>query len=248
VRRPDLSIIEDLRLTGQKVSLGSFEGRTITTNDTPRRADGTPFTWGRDQALEAAGVPKQVAAAYSAGGVDILSSPIPLAGSTPLSYGPYRGLFPDNAGGTTLLDANGRVQVTGFDEVQYGKMYAPRFIGDDGIYYGAGTNGGASLQPSAASTSNLAAGDLKEPDYLGSSPSFDDSVLVPSTGGAPPVTPSLPPSLSGGGSGGGGAPITATTTAAPSAAAGAADGGKNEKLVWIGLAAVAFLLLSKKGG
>lgn len=239
VRRPDLSIVDDIRLRGERVNIGFFEGRTITTNDTPRNADGTPFQWGRSAALAGAGIPTKVADAYQAAGVNILGGPIPIQSSTPIAYGPYRGLFPDANGGTTLLDASGRVQVTGFNAGSYARAYAPSFRDDSGNLVGAGSgNTYSDLQPSAASVSIEAAGSIvAEPDSLGSSPTFDQ---VPSTGGAPPITPSLPPSLSAVGN-----PVGSSAPSLPSASASSSS---SSKTLWIVAAIVVVILLSSKKG
>lgn len=241
VRRPDLSIVEDIRRSGARVNLGVVDGRTITTNDTPRNADGTPFQWGRSAALAGAGIPTKVADAYQAAGVDILGTAIPIQSSTPIAYGPYRGLFPDSNGGTTLLDASGRVQVTGFDAGRYARAYATPFRDDNGNLVGAGSgNSYSDLQPSAASVSVEAAGSIvAEPDSLGSSPTFDS---VPSTGGAPPITPSNPPSLSAVG-----APVGSSSPTLPSAAASASSSSSSSAL-WILAAVVAVLVFSSKRG
>lgn len=190
VRRPDLSIIEDLRLSGISVSLGGINnatGKPYTTNDTPRNPDGSPFQWGRPQALAAAGVAPAVAIAYDKAGIDILASPIPINSGNPITFGPYTGLFPDAQGGTTLLDAYGKVKVTGFDYGLYFKRYSPVQYDANGMQISAVTT--PEYRTYADDTVSMA--EKPVTDAAGWSPTFD--AAPPSTTGGIPILPAPAP-------------------------------------------------------
>lgn len=201
VRRPDLSIVADLKQQGVVLQLGGMNpatGRQYTSNDAPRNSDGTPFQWGRTQALAAAGVAPAVADAYAKGGVDILATSIPINSGNPITFGPYKGLFPDSKGGTTLVDASGIVRVSPFDYADYFRKYSPVQYDASGMEISA-VNGNAgayrTYAPDPDAVANMTA---PVDDTFGTSPTLPPGVY--STGGMPKVNPLPSPSLVSGGS------------------------------------------------
>ncbi len=234
VRGPGMVILDDLLRKGQVLQLGGG----FTSRDAPRNPDGTPFQWDRTAALKAAGIPQAVADSYAKAGIDILTQAIPTNTGEPLRWGPYRGLFPDAQGGTTLLDANGMVVVRNFDEVAYIKAYSPVQFDASGAQIA--TTARAIDYLTYAPAQPVVANMVQADDTFGTSPTIDN---VPSTGGFAPVKPLPAPNLAVSGASGGrdamGDPtdvpmnaLAQATTVAPAAK------WKDETVTWIALAIV----------
>ena len=240
IRRPDLTVLEDLRLSGQRITLGTWDGKTVTTNDTPRNADGTPFQWGRTAAMQAAGIAPAVADAYAKGGVDILTSPVPINSGNPITFGPYKGLFPDAQGGTTLVDSAGIVRVRNFVYADYFRLYSP-------VQYDAGgmeitpTNGNAGYRsgPTAPVVANMIAVVADDGATYGTSPTFSEGIP---TGGMPKIIVPPSPNLASGGRDRAGEPVLPMTNAATTTTP-----AKPTSWWMIGAAVLALIVLSKRG-
>lgn len=244
VRSPDLTVLEDIRKGGGIVTIGrDASGKPITTNDTPRNPDGTPFQWNRAAALSAAGVQPAVADQYAKGGVDILTTPIPTNSAPPITFGPYKGLFPDANGGRTLLDSAGVVRVPSFDYAAYFKLYSPVQYDASGMEITAANGNTAayrSYAPADTVVSNMVAAAVTDDGTFGTSPTIEAS----ETGGMPKIIPAPSPNLASGGRDLTDAPVQ---TMAPAAVA-PTDYTK-DKTMWVGLAIVilAAFGLSRKG-